>query len=535
MIKGVDNSEIIQTRETPAPAAPATPAANPAEVKKPAVTPAPAAPATLAAKPAEVKKPAVTPAPAAPVTPATNPAEVKKPAVTPAPVAPVTPATKPAENKKPSAVQLPDLRKLFFNSKTLSSLSRINPLRTAITGVVLTDSNSSSSQENSPTSESVEKKKIQDPTPAPAQKKTTTGKTTDPGVYVIVNKDGTLTLTSHDKTALDDLQKKIESLGAVVSTQKADSSQSVESKSGETIPAQSESTSVSDSKSTIGSETAAGSGSLNNQTEKDQIDIDRERIDKQESSDDIHLLTMLDGKREEGRKKIVMEGRDFTVFKIENVNVSIMLPRLQTYMANRIAPAPSITSSPYSVNRGINFGTINHGPRIVFTPDLIMNTIHVRGSKVDREETGAMIAVLDKTELFPAPITKPYKVRVRNAPVNRIAQQVLVVFQRKLMMTRLPGNEVPRISPNPTTSTLEIYAPESLAKEIEAYVLEMDEEIIKDPVRKVHVIELKDINSLVLQRYITNLRQTNMMMYYPTSPYMMNPYYMYNQRASRSF
>lgn len=292
-------------------------------------------------------------------------------------------------------------------------------------------------------------------------------------VFIMINTDGSLTLTSNDHAALEDLERLFVESGA-------------------------------------------------------SPDPEPEGTRSPFSGKD--LTTMLEQSRSDVSQKLVLEGRDFSIYKVEKVSVSQILPQLRSYLYDRIYPNRTLfTSSEAAQKKGIRFGTIGSGPRITFTPDYTMNTIMVNGNRNDRELAGAMIVLLDKPELFPQAITKPYKIKVRNAPVGRMAQQVLVAFQRKLMSTRLPGDQLPRISPNPTTGILEIYAPEELAKEIESYVKEMDEEIVNDPVQKVHVIELKNINSSVLQRYLTNLRQMNTPAW-PVSPYMMNPYYLYNQR-----
>lgn len=233
---------------------------------------------------------------------------------------------------------------------------------------------------------------------------------------------------------------------------------------------------------------------------------------------------------EAARQKLVMEDRNYSVYKVEQVSVDLLLSRLTFYMADRINPPRTAFAPSYAAQaKGISMRTISTGPRLAFTPDYVLNTIMVKGNRADRDEAGAMIAVLDRPELFPQPITKPFKVPVKNTSVQKMATHVLNAFQQKFMSTRLPGNLAPRISPNTESSVLEIYAPEELAKEISEYVKEMDEEILNDPNRKqVQVVKLKQINSVILQKYLNDLRASQPQYNYAT-PYMFNPNYYYRQ------
>ena len=217
-----------------------------------------------------------------------------------------------------------------------------------------------------------------------------------------------------------------------------------------------------------------------------------------------------------------MEDRDYSVYKVENVSVDQMISRLRVYMADKLAarPAPPATTS----RNGVTVKPISSGARLSFQPDNVMNTIMVKGKKADREEAGAMIALLDKAELFPQPITKPVKIPVRNTSVTKMAQQVLNVFQLKFMTVKLPGGLSPRILPNVDTNVLEIFAPKELADEIAQYVKETDEEILEDKTSQVKIIPLEEVNAVVFQKYIDNLKgpQSN---YILVSPYTINPQY----------
>ena len=226
--------------------------------------------------------------------------------------------------------------------------------------------------------------------------------------------------------------------------------------------------------------------------------------------------------RKAAEEHLVMEDRDYSVYKVENVSVDQMIARLRVYMADKLtahSAAPAATS-----RNGVTVKPISSGPRLSFQPDSVMNTIMVKGKKADRDEAGAMIALLDKAELFPQPITRPVKIPVRNTSVTKMAQQVLNVFQLKFMSMKLPGGLSPRILPNVDTNVLEVFAPKELAEEIAQYVKETDEEILEDKTSQVKIIPLEEVNAVVFQKYIDNLKgpQSN---YILVSPYTINPQY----------
>ena len=229
------------------------------------------------------------------------------------------------------------------------------------------------------------------------------------------------------------------------------------------------------------------------------------------------------------RERVLLESRQYTVYKIENVGVSQIVPRLQTYLADRISANRQRGQYGYgygyeygysNYGSGINMRTISNATPLTFQPDVALNTLMVYGSKADRDAVGAMIVLLDDVDLFPQPITKPYKIRVENTSAMRMAQQVLSAFSRKFQTTLMPGNLTPRITPNPTTNSIEVYAPEQLAQEIEEYVKDVDKEILEESVRKVRIIELKTLNSKTLATYMQYLRQQST----PTTAMLNVPY-----------
>ena len=296
-------------------------------------------------------------------------------------------------------------------------------------------------------------------------------------VYVIFNDDHSLTITSSDTAALDEFQTRL--LAILGETQREDAVDFFDGSPAE------------------------------NRTDA----APRE-------TKNLRALTRRHRKAAEER--LVMEDRDYSVYKVENVSVDQMIARLRVYMADKLTARPA---APATTGRGgVTVKPVSSGPRLSFQPDNVMNTIMVKGKKADRDEAGAMIALLDKAELFPQPITKPVKIPVYNTSVTKMAQQVLNVFQLKFMSMKLPGGLSPRILPNADTNVLEVFAPKELAEEIAQYVKETDEEILEDKTSQVKIIPLEEVNAVVFQKYIDNLKgpQSN---YILVSPYTINPQY----------
>ena len=339
------------------------------------------------------------------------------------------------------------------------------------------------------------------------------------------NPDGSLLISSSDQAALEEFQKK---LSETIDSMKNESNVSEATPSTDVAPA---------SESSDNTEQA-----LTDEKEE----VTDELLDEYTNPGSAKYLSyMTEENLKKARERVLLESRTYTVFRIENVGVSQIVPRLQTYLADRINRNQNNSSRLYDYDyygsSGINMTTINQSTPLSFQPDVSLNTLMVYGSKADREAVGAMIVLLDDVELFPQPITKPYKIKVENTSTTRMAQQVLSAFSRKFQTTLMPGNLSPRITPNPATNSIEVYAPEALAKEIEEYVKEVDKEILEESVRKVRVIELKSMNSKVLASYLQNLRAQQSQPQFLTMPYIggtagpmtpMNPYMGFNPQMN---
>ena len=419
------------------------------------------------------------PTPAVEPAPEPEPAPVAEPAPTPEPQAEPAAESAPEEPKKDSLAQS-DLTRL---AKSLFFVANRSILRTLAVDVLVLDD---------------------EPTKSPVEQSETTAipenaSQVAPGVYVVKNPDGSLLVSSSDKDALEAFQQKL-----------AEAAEGVKSAAQETSGGEPQEPAASDDA---------------------QADSSEPLRDYSNPDSAKYLSYMTEENLAKAKERVLLESRDYTVFRIENVGVSQLQPRLQTFLADRINRNQNRNSSylyDYYGTSGINVSTFNTATPLSFQPDVALNTLTVYGSRADREAVGAMIVLLDDPDLFPQPITKPYKIKVENTSTTKMAQQVLSAFSRKFQTTLMPGNLSPRIAPNPTTNCLEVYAPESLAKEIEEYVKEVDKDILDESVRKVRVIELKSVNSKVLAAYMQSLRSQQTPIQPLTAPYLgggfaMNP------------
>ena len=420
------------------------------------------------------------PAPEAPKVEEPTPAQEAPKAEEPAPApAPEVPQTENSAASKPTA------------SKALTALpSIISLFKHAFAGALVLDA--APQEQTDPA-----------PAPVPATENTSAEVKTvalpqAPGVYVVVNPDGSLLLSSSDEAALEEFQRK---LSEAVDAMKTDETPAVAE------PAQ---------------EATAEEGA---EEADDEDDVSGLPFDP-----NAYLSYMTEENLAKAKERVLMDSRNYTVYRVENVARADCSPVADlfggSYQSSRDG---QLRLRRLLFRLGINVRTIGTGTQLTFQPDAALNTLMVYGTRADREAVGAMLVILDNVDLFPQPITKPYKIKVENTSPTRMAQQVLSAFSRKFQTTLLPGNLSPRIMPNMATNTLEVYAPEALAKEIEEYVKEVDKDILEETVRKVRVVELQSINSRVLAQYLANLRTAPVMPQMYSTPYiggmspMMNP------------
>ncbi|MDR2117178.1 MAG: hypothetical protein LBP87_12440 [Planctomycetaceae bacterium] len=217
--------------------------------------------------------------------------------------------------------------------------------------------------------------------------------------------------------------------------------------------------------------------------------------------------------------RIVFEGRDYTIYSVRNISASLVSMKLQLILRERLAGR----QQRFSTTLGARF----QPPRLEITPDESTNTIYVRGAKAERAEVANLIAMLDVSELpGERAVRKPFKVPIRNTQAFRVVQQVLNVYQQKMISIRLPGGVYPRVTVDNVTNSVEIIAPEPLATELKEYAEEIDRMTVEEPARKIHVIPL-EVKSAVIQNVIRGIQQSSASTYFPyqqTSPQI--PYMM---------
>ncbi|MDR0336381.1 MAG: hypothetical protein LBI18_04755, partial [Planctomycetaceae bacterium] len=215
--------------------------------------------------------------------------------------------------------------------------------------------------------------------------------------------------------------------------------------------------------------------------------------------------------------RVVFEGRDYTIYSVRNISASVVSMKLQLILRERLAGRQQRFSTTLSMR--------SQTPRLEIVPDESTNTIYVRGAKAERTEVANLIAMLDVSELpGERVVRKPFKVPIRNTQAFRVVQQVLNVYQQKMMSIRLPGGVYPRITVDNVTNSVEIIAPEPLATELKEYAEEIDRMTVEEPARKIHVIPL-EVKSAVIQNVIRGIQQSSASGYFPyqqTLPY--NPY-----------
>ncbi|MGL4594724.1 MAG: secretin N-terminal domain-containing protein, partial [Thermoguttaceae bacterium] len=197
------------------------------------------------------------------------------------------------------------------------------------------------------------------------------------------------------------------------------------------------------------------------------------------------------------KERVVFEGRDYTIYSVRNISATVVALKLQLILRERLAGRQ---------NRA--FSAQLQSPGLEITPDESTNTIYVRGGKAERKEVANLIAMLDVSELpGERSVRKPIKVPIKNTHAVRVAQQVLNVYQQKIMATRLPGGVYPRVTVDNVTNSIEIIAPEPLASELREYAEDLDRRTIEEPARKVHVIPL-EVKSGVIQNALQVIRQS---------------------------
>ena len=204
-------------------------------------------------------------------------------------------------------------------------------------------------------------------------------------------------------------------------------------------------------------------------------------------------------------ERVVMEGRDYTIFSVRNISATEVAKNLRLILRDRFQPGQRRYGTA-----SYNYSALGVQPAQLFIQENEQtNTIYVKGSKAERKEVGSLIAILDVSELpGERMVRKPIKVSMKNTDATRVVQQVYNVYQYKIQATRLPGGMFPRVTPNTVNNSVEIIAPEPLATELKEYAEEIDRQTVEEPARKIHVIPL-EVKGEVIQSAIDTILQMN--------------------------
>ena len=213
--------------------------------------------------------------------------------------------------------------------------------------------------------------------------------------------------------------------------------------------------------------------------------------------------------------RIVFEGRDYTIYSVRNISASVVSLRLQQILWARLAGQQPRFSTSYTSRF--------QPPQLQIQPDETTNTIYVRGARAERTEVASLIALLDVSELpGERMVRKPIKVPIKNTQASRVMQQVMNVYQQKIMSTRLPGGVFPRVMVDNVTNSLDIIAPEPLSTELKEYAEDIDRRTVEEPARKVHVIPL-EFKSSVVRQALEIIQRQSAIGNYPYGQQMMYP------------
>ncbi|MDR3183673.1 MAG: hypothetical protein LBT89_12290 [Planctomycetaceae bacterium] len=223
------------------------------------------------------------------------------------------------------------------------------------------------------------------------------------------------------------------------------------------------------------------------------------------ASQDTSALNYLESLIKRIDSGIVFEGRDYTIFSVRNISADVVALKLRFILQQHLTPARPAYGYGGGYGGGYGYGTSSP---LTIREDITSNTIYVRGPKRERLEVAKLLTLLDVSELpGERMVRRPVKVPIKNTQALRVYYQVLNVYQQKMLMTRLPGGQYPRIIVDNLTNSLEIIAPEPLVTELREYAEDIDRRVVEEPGRKIHVIPL-NVKSTVVQNAIRQIQMS---------------------------
>jgi len=235
--------------------------------------------------------------------------------------------------------------------------------------------------------------------------------------------------------------------------------------------------------------------------------------------------------------RVLFEDREFTEFAIRNLAPSVLMDRLQMRMSAHFrnrqpAMSPAMQQQGFGgrggMGRGMGGGGMGGGmggydptgyatttmrpamPQLI--PQDMTNTLIVIGTRSDRRIIAELIEQID----IPDPVYPIERVIVKNADVSKVFNELMAVYGRQILATRLPNGQSPAVSYDLSTNCIWIKGPEDFAKEIAQYIRETDEKIKENPIKKIQVVKLNNINA--------NVANAMLQMLYPNQQQMYNPY-----------
>jgi type II secretory pathway component GspD/PulD (secretin) len=183
-------------------------------------------------------------------------------------------------------------------------------------------------------------------------------------------------------------------------------------------------------------------------------------------------------------------GRNVSIFELEHARADVVAEKLRELFE----------SGAETWRRG--FGSIS------IVADERLNTIIVKGSRVDRQSVEGLIGILD-TDAGDA--NKPTIIPLRNVDADKMASVIRDVFRSQMApstrtgTTRTSGRIVPEVAVDPATNSLVIMAASPLLEEITELATTLDQKAGESPARRVEIIRLEKANATRVQEALDKI------------------------------
>jgi general secretion pathway protein D len=141
-------------------------------------------------------------------------------------------------------------------------------------------------------------------------------------------------------------------------------------------------------------------------------------------------------------------------------------------------------------------------------PDERLNTVIVKGSRIDRQTIEGLVRILD-TDAGPG--NKPTILPVRNVDAEEIAEVIRNVFRSQMTPpTRSRTSQasrrlVPEVAVDEATNSLVIMATPPLLDEITELATTLDQAAGENPARRIKIIPLEKANATRVQEALDKI------------------------------